>query len=61
MGGFASLGISLPLLLAFVINFIILLVLLKKFLYKPVLNMLDERTKKGEGEHGVGRSDETRL
>ena len=44
MGGFASLGISLPLLLAFVINFIILLVLLKKFLYKPVLNMLDERT-----------------
>jgi F-type H+-transporting ATPase subunit b len=46
MGGFASLGISLPLLLAFVINFIILLVLLKKFLYKPVLNMLDERTRK---------------
>jgi F-type H+-transporting ATPase subunit b len=46
MGGFASLGMSLPLLLAFVINFIILLVLLKKFLYKPVLNMLDERTRK---------------
>ena len=46
MGGFASLGISLPLLLAFVINFIILLVLLKTFLYKPVLNMLDERTKR---------------
>ena len=46
MGGFASLGISLPLLLAFVINFIILLVLLSLFLYKPVLNMLDERTKR---------------
>ena len=46
MGGFASLGISLPLLLAFVINFIILLVLLKKFLFKPVLNMLDERMKR---------------
>ena len=30
MGGFASLGISLPLLLAFVINFIILLVLLRQ-------------------------------
>lgn len=46
MGGFASLGINLPLLLAFVINFIILLVLLGKFLYKPVLKMLDERTQK---------------
>jgi F-type H+-transporting ATPase subunit b len=46
MGGFASLGISLPLLLAFVINFIILLVLLKKFLYKPVLNMIDERARR---------------
>jgi len=46
MGGFASLGINLPLLLAFVINFIILLALLGKFLYKPVLKMLDERTQK---------------
>lgn len=46
MGGFASLGINLPLLLAFVINFIILLALLGKFLYKPVLKMLDERAQK---------------
>jgi len=46
MGGFASLGISLPLLLAFLINFMILFVLLSKFLYKPVLKMLDERSKK---------------
>jgi F-type H+-transporting ATPase subunit b len=46
MGGFASLGISLPLLLAFVINFAILLALLGKFLYKPVLKMLDERAQK---------------
>jgi F-type H+-transporting ATPase subunit b len=46
MGGFSSLGISLPLLLAFVINFIILLILLGKFLYRPVLKMLDERTQK---------------
>jgi F-type H+-transporting ATPase subunit b len=46
MGGFSSLGINLPLLLAFVINFIILLVILGKFLYKPVLKMLDERTQK---------------
>ncbi len=46
MGGFASLGINLPLLLAFIINFIILLALLRKFLYKPVLKMLDERAQK---------------
>ncbi len=46
MGGFASLGISLPLLLAFLINFMILFVVLGKFLYKPVLKMLDERSKK---------------
>jgi len=46
MGGFASLGISLPLLLAFIINFIILFVLLSKFLYKPVLKTLDERAKR---------------
>ncbi len=46
MGGFASLGINLPLLLAFVINFIILLVLLRKFLYKPILKTLDDRAQK---------------
>ena len=46
MGGFASLGISLPLLLAFLINFAILFILLGKFLYKPVLKTLDERAKK---------------
>ena len=46
MGGFASLGINLPLLVVFVINFIILFVLLRIFLYKPVLKMLDERSKR---------------
>ncbi len=46
MGGFASLGISLPLLVAFVINFGILFILLSKFLYKPILKTLDERAKK---------------
>ncbi len=46
MGGFASLGISLPLLLAFVVNFLILFFLLGKFLYKPVLKMLDERAER---------------
>lgn len=44
MGGFASLGINLPLLVAFIINFVILFTLLGVFLYKPVLKMLDERS-----------------
>ncbi len=44
MGGFASLGINLPLLVVFVVNFIILFVLLRLFLFKPVLKMLDERS-----------------
>ena len=43
MGGFESLGINLPLLVAFVVNFVILFALLSVVLYKPVLKMLDER------------------
>jgi F-type H+-transporting ATPase subunit b len=46
MGGFSSLGINLPLLVAFLINFAVLFILLKIFLYKPILKMLDERAKK---------------
>ncbi|MBM3117966.1 MAG: F0F1 ATP synthase subunit B [Chloroflexi bacterium] len=38
-----GLGINLPLLIAFVVNFIILFGLLSLFLYKPVLKVLDER------------------
>ena len=40
---FEGIGINLPLLLAFVVNFIILFVLLGFVLYKPVLKKLDER------------------
>ncbi len=46
MGGFASFGINLPLLVVFVVNFIILFFLLRIFLYKPVLRVLDERAKR---------------
>jgi F-type H+-transporting ATPase subunit b len=46
MGGFASLGINLPLLVVFVVNFIVLLVMLRLFLYKPVMKVLDERAEK---------------
>jgi F-type H+-transporting ATPase subunit b len=46
MGGFASLGINLPLLFVFIVNFIVLFFLLRLFLYKPVMKMLDERAKR---------------
>lgn len=46
MGGFASLGINLPLLVVFVVNFIVLLVMLRLFLYKPVMKVLDERAQR---------------
>ena len=38
-----ALGIEWPLLLSQLINFLILIVLLRMFLYKPVLNMLSAR------------------
>ncbi len=41
-----GIGINLPLLIAFVINFIILFAALSIFLYRPVLKMLDERQAK---------------
>jgi len=41
-----GIGINLPLLVAFVVNFIILLILLSVILYKPVLKTLDERQTK---------------
>ena len=46
MGGFASLGINLSLLVVFIVNFIILLVMLRLFLYTPVMKVLDERAKR---------------
>jgi F-type H+-transporting ATPase subunit b len=46
MGGFAKLGINLPLLISFIISFVILFALLGLFLYKPVMKMLDERSRR---------------
>jgi F-type H+-transporting ATPase subunit b len=46
MGGLASLGINLPVLLAQVVNFVILLGLLYLVAYKPIMRMLDERSRK---------------
>ncbi len=41
-------GINPILLLAQVVNFLVLLFILKKFLYKPILKVLEERKKKIE-------------
>jgi len=46
MGGLADLGISLPTLLAQIINFVILFGLLYLVAYKPIMRMLDERSKR---------------
>jgi F-type H+-transporting ATPase subunit b len=46
MDGLARLGFNAPLLIAQIFNFVILLVVLRLFAYKPILKMLDERSKK---------------
>ena len=38
-----ELGLNLPVLIAQLVNFFLLLVLLRIFLYKPILEMLDRR------------------
>lgn len=52
-------GIEPTLLVAQVINFLIILFLLKKLLYKPVLNMLSER--KRTIKEGLDKAEEARL
>ena len=44
MEGLAGLGISLPTLIAQIVNFVILLGLLYLVAYKPIMRMLDERS-----------------
>ena len=58
MGGFADIGVNLPLLLAFIVNFVILFGLLGLVLYKPVMKMLDERAKKIK--EGMERAEATK-
>lgn len=45
MGLIEGLGINLKLLLAQLVNFLILLLVLMKLVYRPVLKMLDERSR----------------
>ena len=42
----SALGFNLPGLIAQIVNFLLLLVILYLFLYKPVLRMLDQRSKR---------------
>ena len=46
MGGLASLGINLPTLVAQIVNFALLFGLLYLVAYKPIMRMLDERSRK---------------
>jgi len=46
MGGISELGINLPTLITQVVTFIILLVVLRFVAYKPIMRMLDERSKR---------------
>ncbi len=57
--GIAALGFNLPGLIAQLINFAILLVVLRMFLYKPVLKMLDER--KRRIEEGLNRAEQAAV
>ena len=58
--GIADLGINIPVLVAQILNFTFLLVVLRLFIYKPVLKMLDERREKiREGLSAAERGRET--
>jgi len=45
-GGIAALGVNLPGLIAQLVNFAILLVVLKLFLFGPIMKMVDERNRR---------------
>ncbi len=54
--GIAALGFSLPSLVSNLINFTILLIVLRLFLYKPILRLLDER--KARIQEGLERAEQ---
>jgi len=56
--GIGSLGFNLPALIAQLINFLLLLIIFRLLLYKPLLNMLDQRKKRIE--EGIAASDEAK-
>ena len=46
MQGLEALGINVPGLVTHIVSFLILLTLLRMFLYKPIVNMLDQRSQR---------------
>lgn len=54
-----SLGIDFKILLAQIINFLLLLLILRKFLYGPIVGMLDKRKK--SIEEGLKNAEDARL
>jgi F-type H+-transporting ATPase subunit b len=56
--GIGSLGFNLPALIAQLINFVLLLIIFRLLLYKPLLNMLDQRKKRIQ--EGIEASDEAK-
>ena len=55
-----DIGINLPVLVAQTVNFVVLLTILKLFVYKPVLNMLDQRRARiEEGLNAAQRGQES--
>ncbi len=56
---FTALGINLPQLLAQIANFVVLLVILRLTLYKPILRMLDQRRERIA--EGLGAAEEARA
>jgi F-type H+-transporting ATPase subunit b len=60
--GITDLGINIPVLIAQTVNFLALLILLRVFVYKPILNMLDERKRKiAEGLSAAEHSREREI
>lgn len=61
MEALTSLGINGKLLIAQIINFLILLFLLSKLLYKPLLKVMDERSQKIESGLKAAKKSESDL
>ena len=59
MDALRPLGIDPALLIAYLINFVILLFLLRLFLYRPILNMMEERRQKIQAS--LDEADKERL
>jgi len=60
-GGIATLGINLNIFIAQLINFVVVLLVLWKFAYGPIVKMLDDRSKKIEESLKQSEDVQTRV